>query len=112
MSIRNIKTRLGKVEKLTGIGRKVQIIQPIIRYSHTYGDGTVPNVIDRPIEEWELYKQAFSQHSDGLPGPVIRIDPLEEYRLRTGRDEAPPADRIPFSVYQDWPGKVTKDNKR
>jgi hypothetical protein len=98
MSIENIKNRVKKVERITGMGNEAKNEALIILEFRSYENGTVPNVIDRPMKEWELYKRSMACS----PAPIIILDPLEEYRLRTGKDEAPPEDRMPVSAYHAW----------
>jgi hypothetical protein len=103
MDTRRIRTRLERIERRTGVGREPHLVVIIDRW---YGIGdTVPGVFDRPLEEWELYKQAPVQQWDGCTGRVVALDPSEEYRLRTGRDEAPLEDRVPADAYWHWTGK-------
>jgi hypothetical protein len=50
----------------------------------------------------EPFKRSVAKQTGGRLGPIIHDDPFEEYRLRTGRDEAPPEDRIPVEAFHEW----------
>jgi|GEM_PF-5027719 len=100
MNTGRIRTRLAQVEKRAGISPAPALVV-IIRMCYLPQE-VVPNVIDRPLQEWELYKQAPVQRRDGHTWRVVKVDPFAEYQLRTGRSEAPPEDTIPGEVFEGW----------
>lgn len=95
----SILKRISNVEKaqraaaLPGAKKIVTII-----IWRTYSDGQYPDVFDRPLTEWELYRQAMEGESDGL----MICDPVLEYVARHGPQEALPAQRVPAEKYLEW----------
>jgi hypothetical protein len=101
MDTKRIRNRLERVEKQAGIAEECRVLPPLIFI--TFAEGyALPNVFDRPLEEWELYKRSMTQHTGGRVGPVILVDPFAEYRIRTGRNETPREDRVPAEAYSKW----------
>ena len=113
-TLKTIQKSLEKIEEnLTKEAERSRNPHCIICF-HAYPDGTVPNVTDRPFEQWELFKD-----NNGL----IELSPMLEYALRKGwtkakssaavsydkeyfvmseMPEVPPEDRIPQEEFVNW----------
>lgn len=59
----------------------------------TFADGTIPNVIDRPLTEWEIMK---------VHQGVVDVSPMAEHELRTGHANCPESERVPWEVFSSW----------
>jgi hypothetical protein len=74
----NVKTRLKNLEQ-----HRAELVKPARRFIvllSYYKTDSVPDVFDRPLEDWELYKRA---DSPGQPFSLT-VDPYFEAHLRGG----------------------------
>jgi len=89
-----IKRELNSIEKRISrraIGKRGPAI--IISFASLTAD-YVPNVIDRPLREWETFISCTTG--------VIMLDPREEFELRKRRKTVANTEKIPTDIFINW----------